>query len=87
MLNFEHFETEMQLRYPNDSLYIRNMLMGNHPGFQDQTSCTKFTLGAFQVQKKKIEMVREKPSTWDDENGNRSGPIGIFLLPMNGLLP
>src|SRR5690606_37765479 len=39
MMNFGHFETEMQLRYPQDSLYIRNMSdAGNTPGFRPHPS-------------------------------------------------
>tara|TARA_R110002049_G_scaffold696_6_gene4554 strand:+ start:390082 stop:393258 length:3177 start_codon:yes stop_codon:yes gene_type:complete len=39
MINFGHFETEMQLRYPDDSLYIRNMGDGgNTPGFRPHSS-------------------------------------------------
>ncbi|PKA97385.1 putative membrane-bound dehydrogenase-like protein [Flavobacteriaceae bacterium MAR_2009_75] len=39
MINFGHFETEMQLRYPNDSLFIRNMCDGgNTPGFRPHSS-------------------------------------------------
>ena len=39
MMNFGHFETEMQLRYPNDSLFIRNMCDGgNTPGFRPHPS-------------------------------------------------
>ena len=35
MLNFGHFETEMQVRYPDSMLYIRNMCDGgNTPGFR-----------------------------------------------------
>lgn len=35
MMDFGHFETEMQLRYPDSSLYIRNMSdPGNTPGFR-----------------------------------------------------
>src|ERR1700712_753602 len=34
-MNFGHFETEMQLRYPDSMLYIRNMCDGgNTPGFR-----------------------------------------------------
>lgn len=34
MMDFGHFETELHLRYPNDSLWIRNMADGgNTPGF------------------------------------------------------
>ncbi len=39
MLNFGHFETEMQLRYPDSSLFIRNMAdPGNTPGFRPHSS-------------------------------------------------
>ena len=31
MMNFGHFETEMQLRYPDSLLYIRNMCDGGNP--------------------------------------------------------
>lgn len=35
MMNYGHFETEMQLRYPDFNLYIRNMCDGgNTPGFR-----------------------------------------------------
>lgn len=35
MLNYGHLETELQLRYPDSSLYIRNMSdAGNTPGFR-----------------------------------------------------
>lgn len=39
MMNFGHFETEMQLRYPDSLLYIRNMSDGgNTPGFRPHAS-------------------------------------------------
>ena len=35
MMNFGHFETEMQMRYPDQQLFIRNMCDGgNTPGFR-----------------------------------------------------
>lgn len=35
MMDFDHFETEMQLRYPDSLLYVRNMCDGtNTPGFR-----------------------------------------------------
>ncbi|HSU50781.1 MAG TPA: PVC-type heme-binding CxxCH protein, partial [Segetibacter sp.] len=35
MMNYGHFETELQLRYPDSMLYIRNMCDGgNTPGFR-----------------------------------------------------
>ncbi|MGB5272589.1 MAG: PVC-type heme-binding CxxCH protein [Flavobacteriaceae bacterium] len=39
MMNFGHFETELQLRYPDSLLYIRNMCDGgNTPGFRPHSS-------------------------------------------------
>ena len=39
MMNFGHFETELQLRYPDSLLYIRNMGDGgNTPGFRPNPS-------------------------------------------------
>jgi glucose/arabinose dehydrogenase/mono/diheme cytochrome c family protein len=39
MMNFGYFETEMQLRYPDSMLYIRNMCDGgNTPGFRPHSS-------------------------------------------------
>jgi glucose/arabinose dehydrogenase/mono/diheme cytochrome c family protein len=39
MLNFSHFETEMHLRYPDSTLFIRNMAdPGNTPGFRPHSS-------------------------------------------------
>ena len=39
MMNFGHFETGMHLRYPDSSLYIRNMSdPGNTPGFRPHAS-------------------------------------------------
>lgn len=39
MMNFGHFETEMQLRYPDSLLFIRNMSdPGNTPGFRPHAS-------------------------------------------------
>ncbi|NBC66840.1 MAG: dehydrogenase, partial [Bacteroidetes bacterium] len=39
MMNFGHFETEMQVRYPDSLLVIRNMSdPGNRPGFRPHSS-------------------------------------------------
>ncbi len=39
MMNYDNFETEMQVRYPGDSLYIRNMCdPGDTPGFRPRSS-------------------------------------------------
>lgn len=39
MMNYGHFETEMHMRFPGDSLFIRNMCdPGNTPGFRPHSS-------------------------------------------------
>ncbi len=39
MMNFGHFETELQLRYPESELFIRNMCDGgNTPGFRPSSN-------------------------------------------------
>ncbi|QMW00774.1 PVC-type heme-binding CxxCH protein [Spirosoma foliorum] len=39
MMNYDHFETEMQVRYPDDQLFIRNMCdPGDTPGFRPRSS-------------------------------------------------
>ncbi len=46
MMNYDNFETELQVRYPNDSLFIRNMCDGGDtPGFRPHAS--RFTPWAF----------------------------------------
>ena len=46
MMNYDNFETEMQVRYPADSLYIRNMCdAGDTPGFRPRSS--RFSPWAF----------------------------------------
>ncbi len=67
MMNFGHFETEMHLRYPDSTLFIRNMGDGgNTPGFRPHSSrnspwvfpgAEKFHQGA---------------------HANKSGSIGFF---------
>ncbi|QHV93969.1 PVC-type heme-binding CxxCH protein [Spirosoma endbachense] len=46
MMNYGHFETEMQVRYPEQMLYIRNMCdPGDTPGFRPRSS--RFSPWAF----------------------------------------
>ena len=46
MMNYGHFETEMQVRYPDNLLYIRNMCdPGDTPGFRPRSS--RFSPWAF----------------------------------------
>lgn len=67
MLNFGHFETEMHLRYPDSSLFIRNMAdPGNTPGFRPHSS--RKSPWAFPGAEKFHQ----------NELGNKSGSIGFF---------
>ena len=66
MLNFGHFETEMQLRYPDSTLFIRNMADGgNTPGFRPHSS--RNSPWAFPGAEK-----------FQTELANKSGSIGHF---------
>lgn len=67
MLNFGHFETEMHLRYPDSSLFIRNMAdPGNTPGFRPHSS------------RKSPWAFPGAEQFHQDELGNESGSIGFF---------
>lgn len=66
MLNFGHFETEMHLRYPDSTLFIRNMAdPGNTPGFRPHSS--RNSPWAFPGAEK-----------FQTELTNKSGSIGHF---------
>ncbi len=66
MLNFGHFETEMHLRYPDSTLFIRNMGDGgNTPGFRPHSS--RNSPWAFPGAEK-----------FQTELANKSGSIGHF---------
>lgn len=46
MVNFDHFETDMQVRYPDSSLFIRNLCdPGDTPGFRPRSA--RFSPWAF----------------------------------------
>jgi len=67
MLNFGHFETEMQLRYPDSTLFIRNMADPvNTPGFRPHSS--RKLPWAFPGAEK----------FYPNALGNKSGSIGFF---------
>jgi len=67
MLNFGHFETEMHLRYPDSTLFLRNMAdPGNTPGFRPHSS--RKSPWAFPGAEK----------FYKNELGNKSGSIGFF---------
>jgi len=66
MLNFGHFETEMHLRYPDSTLFIRNMAdPGNTPSFRPHSS--RNSPWAFSGAEK-----------FQTELKNKSGSIGHF---------
>ncbi len=67
MINFGHFETELQMRFPADSLFIRNMCDGgNTPGFRPHSS--RNSPWAFPGAEKFHQ----------NEHANDSGSIGHF---------
>lgn len=69
MLQYGHFETEMQLRFPSDSLKIRNMCdPGDTPGFRPHSS--RNTPWAFPGAEK-----------FQTELAKTSGSEGIFEYP------
>ena len=69
MQNFGHFETEMQLRYPDSLLFIRNMGDGgNTPGFRPHSS--RNTPWAFPGAEK-----------FQDEYAHHSRSVGHFPMP------
>ena len=69
MMNYGHFETEMQVRYPGDMLYIRNMCdPGDTPGFRPRSS--RFSPWAFPGAEK-----------FQTEYANKSDSQGTFESP------
>ncbi len=67
MINFGHFETEMHLRYPDSSLFIRNMAdPGNTPGFRPHSS------------RKEPWAFPGAEKFYENEMENESGSIGFF---------
>ncbi|WP_424279294.1 PVC-type heme-binding CxxCH protein [Eudoraea sp.] len=69
MMNFGHFETEMQLRYPDSLLFIRNMCDGgNTPGFRPHSA--RNSPWAFPGAEK-----------FQTEFAQKSGSIGHFETP------
>ena len=69
MMNYDNFETEMQVRYPDSLLYIRNMCDGGDtPGFRPHAS--RFSPWAFPGAEK-----------FQDELATNSGSEGHFDTP------
>jgi hypothetical protein len=61
MMNYGLFETEMQVRYPNNSLYIRNMCdPGDTPGFRPRSS--RFSPWAFPVRRSFRRSMPTRPT-------------------------
>ena len=69
MMNYDNFETEMQVRYPDNQLYIRNMCdPGDTPGFRPRSS--RFSPWAFPGAEK-----------FQSEYANPSDSQGTFESP------
>ncbi|MCK0157014.1 GDSL-type esterase/lipase family protein [Cellulophaga sp. F20128] len=69
MINFGHFETELQLRYPDSLLYIRNMGDGgNTPGFRPHSS-------------RKSPWAFPGAEVFQTELAQKSGSTGHFPTP------
>lgn len=69
MMDFGYFETEMHLRYPKDSLFIRNMCDGgNTPGFRPNAG-------------RKLQWAYEGAEKFYDELTNDSRSGGHFETP------
>lgn len=74
MMNYGHFETELQVRHPTDSLFIRNMCDGGDtPGFRPHAS--RPSPWAFPG----AEKFRQRPT--EAEFVNNSGSEGHFETP------
>ena len=74
MLNYDYFETELQVRYPGDSLIVRNMCDGGDtPGFRPHAS--RFSPWAFPG----AEKFRQRPT--ETELATNSGSEGHFETP------
>ena len=69
MMNYGHFETEMQVRHPDSLLFIRNMSdPGNTPGFRPHSS-------------RKSPWAFPGAEQYHDELANPSGSQGHFKTP------
>lgn len=77
MMNFGHFETEMHLRYPDSTLYIRNMSdPGNTPVFRPHAA--RNSPWAFPGAEKFLD---ELPFIADSAQAFRAPSIGHFPTP------
>ena len=88
MMNFGHFETEMNLRYPDSLLYIRNMCDGgNTPGFRPHSG--RPSPWAFPgAEKFQTELARNSDSqgfyeTPDEWNSRHKADIIIAFFGFN----
>lgn len=84
MMNFGHFETEVQLRHPKDSLFIRNMCDGgNTPGFRPHAS--RKSPWAFPGAEKFEHDPGSVAQFSDNDKGMKEEVSDTFLRPTNGL--
>lgn len=69
MMNYGHFETELHIRYPDSSLYIRNMCdPGDTPGFRPHPG-------------RESPWAFPGAETFQDEYAQKSGSRGHFETP------
>lgn len=80
MMNFGHFETELQLRYPDSLLFIRNMCdPGNTPGFRPHPS--RYSPWAFPGAEEFEHESGVKIHYEEDDGFGHSPTIGHFPTP------
>ncbi|RKN81767.1 PVC-type heme-binding CxxCH protein [Ulvibacterium marinum] len=80
MMNFGHFETEVQLRYPEDSLFIRNMGDGaNTPAFRPHAA--RPSPWAFPGADRFEHDSGSKIHFEEDDGGHQKGGVGHFPTP------
>lgn len=80
MINFGYFETELQLRYPNDSLFIRNMGDGaNTPAFRPHAA--RPSPWAFPGADKFEHDPGSRIHFIEDDGGFQKGGVGHFPTP------
>ncbi|MDN5215176.1 GDSL-type esterase/lipase family protein [Fulvivirgaceae bacterium BMA12] len=80
MMNFGHFETEMQLRSPDDLLFIRNMCRpGNTPAFRPHPA--RKSPWAFPGADEFEHDPGSRIHFIENDGGHRSGSVGHFETP------
>lgn len=84
MMNFGHFETEVQLRHPKDSLFIRNMCDGATPQVSGPTLHENLP-GLFRERKNLSTTLAVWHNSVITIKGMKGEVSDTFLRPTNGL--